>query len=65
MYVLGVEVLWGIDLIVEEGDFYVFLGLNGVGKLMMIGIVILLVNKILGKVKIFGYDLDMEMVWVK
>lgn len=48
VYVIGVEVLCGIDLIVEEGDFYVLLGLNGVGKLIIIGIIILFVNKIVG-----------------
>lgn len=65
VYGSGVEVLWGIDFFVKEGDFYVLLGLNGVGKFIMIGIIIFLVNKIFGKVKVFGYDLDMDLVWVK
>ena len=55
----------GDDLTVEEGDFYALLGPNGAGKSTTIGIVTSLVNKTSGKVKIFGYDLDTEMVRAK
>lgn len=65
VYASGVEALRGIDLTVEEGDFYALLGPNGAGKSTTIGIVTSLVNKTSGKVKIFGYDLDMEMVRAK
>lgn len=58
VYASGVEALRGIDLTVEEGDFYALLGPNGAGKSTTIGIVTSLVNKTSGKVKIFGYDLD-------
>ncbi|MDU1886981.1 MAG: ATP-binding cassette domain-containing protein, partial [Enterococcus faecalis] len=61
VYASGVEALRGIDLTVEEGDFYALLGPNGAGKSTTIGIVTSLVNKTSGKVKIFGYDLDTEM----
>lgn len=61
VYASGVEALRGIDLTVEEGDFYALLGPNGAGKSTTIGIVTSLVNKTSGKVKIFGYDLDTEV----
>ena len=31
VYATGVEALKGIDLVVEEGDFYALLGPNGAG----------------------------------
>ncbi|MGC3144797.1 ATP-binding cassette domain-containing protein, partial [Enterococcus faecalis] len=65
VYASGVEALRGIDLTVAEGDFYALLGPNGAGKSTTIGIVTSLVNKTSGKVKIFGYDLDTEMVPAK
>ena len=65
VYASGVEALRGIDLTVEEGDFYALLGPNGAGKSTTIGIVTSLVNKTSGKVKIFGYDLDTEIVRAK
>ena len=45
VYASGVEALRGIDLTVEEGDFYALLGPNGAGKSTTIGIVTSLVNK--------------------
>lgn len=47
------------------GDFYVFFGLNGVGKLIIIGIISFLVNKIFGWVSVFGYDFEKDVVNVK
>ena len=35
----GFEALKGIDLVVEEGDFYALLGPNGAGKSTVIGII--------------------------
>lgn len=65
IYGSGVEALKGIDLTVEEGDFYALLGPNGAGKSTTIGIITSLVNKTSGKVKVFGYDLDNDLVLAK
>lgn len=56
----GFTALKGIDLRVEQGDFFALLGANGAGKSTTIGIVSSLVNKTAGKVSIFGYDLDTQ-----
>jgi ABC-2 type transport system ATP-binding protein len=53
----GFTALKGIDLDVEEGDFFALLGPNGAGKSTAIGIISSLVNKSSGSVSIFGYDL--------
>jgi ABC-2 type transport system ATP-binding protein len=60
-YKNGVQALKGIDLDVEEGDFFALLGPNGAGKTTLIGIVTSLVNKSAGKVSVFGYDIDNEI----
>ena len=65
VYGSGVEALKGIDLAVVEGDFYALLGPNGAGKSTTIGIITSLVNKTSGKVKVFGYDLDTDLVMAK
>lgn len=57
--------LKGIDLKVQQGDFYALLGPNGAGKSTTIGIISSLVNKSAGKVKVFGYDLDSDKVHAK
>ena len=62
VYGSGVEALRGIDLSVKEGDFYALLGPNGAGKSTTIGIITSLVNKTSGKVNVFGYDLDTDLV---
>lgn len=64
-YATGVKALRGIDLIVEEGDFYALLGPNGAGKSTTIGIITSLVNKTSGNVKVFDYDLDTDLVRAK
>jgi ABC-type multidrug transport system, ATPase component len=56
----GFTALKGIDLRVEQGDFFALLGANGAGKSTTIGIISSLVNKSAGKVAIFGYDLDTQ-----
>ena len=61
----GFEALKGINLVVEEGDFYALLGPNGAGKSTTIGIISSLVNKTSGKVKVFGYDLDTQLTDLK
>ena len=57
-YSSGVEALKGIDLDVDEGDFFALLGPNGAGKSTAIGIVTSLVKKTAGTVEVFGYDLE-------
>ncbi|MGF1762285.1 ABC transporter ATP-binding protein [Aliivibrio kagoshimensis] len=64
-YAGGVEALKGICLNVEQGDFYALLGPNGAGKSTTIGIISSLVNKTSGKVKVFGYDMDKDIVQAK
>ncbi|HEX7046260.1 MAG TPA: ABC transporter ATP-binding protein [Gammaproteobacteria bacterium] len=58
VYAGGVEAVRGIDLDVEEGDFFALLGPNGAGKTTSIGIVTSLVNKTAGEVEVFGYNID-------
>ncbi len=64
-YKNGVQALKGIDLDVEEGDFFALLGPNGAGKTTAIGIVTSLVNKSAGKVQVFGHDIDSELAAAK
>ncbi|MEY3337776.1 MAG: putative transporter ATP-binding protein YadG [Pseudomonadota bacterium] len=60
-YKNGVEALRGIDLDVQEGDFFALLGPNGAGKSTLIGICTSLVTKTAGSVRVFGHDLDSEL----
>ena len=60
-YANGNQALKGIDLSVEEGDFYALLGPNGAGKTTAIGIISSLVNKTGGTVEIFGHNIDSEL----
>ena len=57
----GTQALKGIDLSVEDGDFYALLGPNGAGKTTAIGIISSLVNKSGGTVKVFGHDIDNDL----
>jgi ABC-2 type transport system ATP-binding protein len=57
----GVQALRGVDLDVEQGDFFALLGPNGAGKTTLIGIITSLVNKTAGTASVFGYDLDSEL----
>ncbi|MRI32360.1 ABC transporter [Endozoicomonas sp. OPT23] len=61
----GFEALKGINLEVQEGDFYALLGPNGAGKSTTIGIISSLVRKSSGHVSVFGYDIDSDMVKAK
>ena len=65
VYAGGVEALRGIDLSVEQGDFYALLGPNGAGKSTTIGIISSLVNKSSGRVQVFGYDIDSQLELAK
>jgi ABC-2 type transport system ATP-binding protein len=57
----GVQALKGIDLDVEDGEFFALLGPNGAGKSTTIGIVSSLVKKTGGTVTVFGHDIDTEL----
>jgi ABC-2 type transport system ATP-binding protein len=60
-YKNGVQALRGVDLDVEQGDFFALLGPNGAGKTTLIGVVTSLVNKTAGTVSVFGHDIDREL----
>ncbi|WP_087026375.1 ABC transporter ATP-binding protein [Thaumasiovibrio subtropicus] len=64
-YAGGFQALKSLSLTVEEGDFYALLGPNGAGKSTTIGIISSLVNKTTGKVRVFGYDIDTDLVAAK
>ncbi len=55
----------GLDLDVENGDFFALLGPNGAGKSTLIGIISSLVTKSSGEVSIFGYDLQKDSAKAK
>ena len=61
----GFEALKGIDLQVQEGDFFALLGPNGAGKSTTIGIISSLVSKTSGQVKICGIDIDEDFSLAK
>jgi ABC-2 type transport system ATP-binding protein len=60
-YKNGVQALKGVDLEVEQGDFFALLGPNGAGKTTLIGITTSLVTKTGGTVEVFGHDIDREL----
>lgn len=64
-YGSGFEALKGIDLRVQEGDFFALLGPNGAGKSTTLGIVCSLVNKTSGRVSVFGHDIDTDLAGAK
>lgn len=65
VYDNGFEALKGIDLRVDQGDFFALLGPNGAGKSTTLGIVSSLVNKGSGQVRVCGFDLDSQREGVK
>ncbi len=65
VYPNGIAAVKGINLSVEEGDFFALLGPNGAGKSTTIGIVSGLVNKTAGKVQVFGHDIDTHLAAAK
>ncbi len=60
-YKNGVQALKGIDLEVEQGDFFALLGPNGAGKTTLIGIMTSLVTKTAGEATVFGHDIDRDL----
>ncbi|MDH5517395.1 MAG: ABC transporter ATP-binding protein [Gammaproteobacteria bacterium] len=59
-YPNGFSALKGVNLEVEQGDFFALLGANGAGKSTTIGIISSLVNKTSGEVSVFGYDINTQ-----
>lgn len=64
-YPNGVTAVKGVDLVVQQGDFFALLGPNGAGKSTIIGILSSLVNKSSGQVQIFDYDLETDLIAAK
>lgn len=64
-YSNGMQALKGLNLEVEEGDFFALLGPNGAGKTTAIGIVTSLVNKTSGNVFVFDHSIDGEQELAK
>ncbi|MCZ0927033.1 ABC transporter ATP-binding protein [Halomonas janggokensis] len=56
----GFQALKGIDLDVQQDDFFALLGPNGAGKSTTLGVVCSLVQKTQGKVSVFGIDIDKD-----
>ena len=55
-----IHALKGINLEVEQGDFFALLGANGAGKSTAIGIICSLVNKTAGEIEVFGHNLETD-----
>lgn len=64
-YASGFTALKGINLVVEQGEFFALLGPNGAGKSTAIGIITSLVNKTEGQVHVFGHNLETERIAAK
>ncbi len=64
-YANGFTALKGIDLDVQQGDFFALLGPNGAGKSTTIGIISSLINKSGGKVQVCGIDIDRDFAAAK
>ncbi|MFK4751987.1 MULTISPECIES: ABC transporter ATP-binding protein [Oceanospirillaceae] len=58
VYDNGFQALKGIDLSVEQGDFFALLGPNGAGKSTTLGILSGLVQKSAGKAEVMGFDVN-------
>jgi ABC-2 type transport system ATP-binding protein len=65
VYANGIMALKGIDLNIQQGDFFALLGPNGAGKSTTIGIISTIVNKTSGTVCIFEHDLDKDINGLK
>ncbi|WP_054113733.1 ABC transporter ATP-binding protein [Marinagarivorans algicola] len=61
----GFTALKGIDLTVEQGDFFALLGPNGAGKSTTIGIISSLIQKTTGNVSVFGCNTDTQFSQAK
>lgn len=61
----GHVALKGINLEVQQGDFFALLGKNGAGKSTTIGIISSLINKSSGTVNVFDADIDEDFPLAK
>ncbi|NMP15667.1 ABC transporter ATP-binding protein [Thalassotalea sp. Y01] len=61
VYKGGFEAVKGLDLQVQQGDFFALLGPNGAGKSTTIGVVTSLVNKTEGDIEVFGHNIDQQL----
>ncbi len=59
-YKNGTQALRDVSLSIANGDFFALLGANGAGKTTLINILIGLVNKTSGEVRIFDHDIDRD-----
>lgn len=57
----GFKALKGVDLTIEQGDFFSLLGPNGAGKSTLINIVTSLVKLTDGEIEVFGHNLKTEL----
>jgi ABC-2 type transport system ATP-binding protein len=64
-YASGNRALDGVDLVVDDGEFFALLGPNGAGKSTTIGVISSLINKSSGNIKIFGIDIDDDFAQAK
>jgi branched-chain amino acid transport system ATP-binding protein len=53
-----VQVLWGINLFVEEGEFVTVVGSNGAGKTTMLRTISSLIRATAGSITFFGQDIS-------
>lgn len=65
VYDNGFQALKNVNLKIKEGDFFALLGHNGAGKSTTINIVSSIISKTSGTVKVFGEDLDKNVVACK
>lgn len=61
----GFQAIKGIDLTIDEGDFFALLGPNGAGKSTTINVLCSLVEKTSGQVRIFDTDIDKDFAKAK
>lgn len=60
VYRNGFQALKGINLQVEQGDFFALLGPNGAGKSTTLGILSGLVQKTAGSAQVMGFDVNTQ-----
>lgn len=61
----NLEALKGIDLTIEEGEFFGLLGPNGAGKSTLINILAGLAKPSLGSIKVKGYDVIQDYQYAR